>query len=233
MTDTQRYIDLFKDKPINHNKIDHVMIQKIAEALLMKYVLVVGDKEFRICEVEFYVRNTTHNDTYTHRDSHQKTYGRWYFHRYPNCSYKGGTYKGLDLTLGNETTYFGVLIRSIYDDSTDEMIEGPCKTVNKILELSGGASDVNEYMNGRVPFHSAPLNGRLAFLATQERVPPLSSRSTKNFYLKRKTSLSNETIYKGPRIGLSDKYPEWKDIHYRYLIKKKYIKKGKTSLIEI
>jgi|SRR5579872_4337667 len=208
-----KYLNLFTNggSPINYNSIDNTIIQKIAETLLMKYVLVVGDKEFRICEIEFYINNDHHNDAYTHGDIYQKTYGKWYFHRYPNGSYKSGTYKGVDLTLGDDNTYFGVLIRSIYDLATDEMIDGPCKTVNKILELNN-ATDVKEYMTGRRS--------------------PLSVRSTKNFHLKRKSNLPHEIIYKGPRIGLSDKYPDWKNVNYRFLIKKSLIKKGKSDLIE-
>ncbi len=69
------------------------------------------------------------------------------------------------------------------------------------------------------------------------RNDPVSARSTKNFHLKRKTNLGvdgvEEQIYKGPRIGLSDKYPEWKNVHYRFLIKKNYIKKGKSDLVAL
>lgn len=206
------YINLFKKvNTIDYDNIDEITVQRIAESLLLKYALVVNNKEFRICEVEFYINNHKHNDKYTHGDSHQKTFGKWYFHRYPSGAYKSGTYKGIDLTLGNKDTYFGVLIRSIYDPCTDEMFDGPCKSVNKILELNN-ANDVKEYM--------------------QKRKSPLNARSTKNFHLKRKAKLSKEIIYKGPRIGLSDKYPEWKNIHYRFLIKKKYIKKGKRDLVE-
>jgi len=209
-----KYLDLFKgDNPIDYNSIDETVVQKIAKALLMKYVMVVGNKEFRICEIEFYVKNNNHDDKYTHGDSHQKTYGKWYFHRYPNGSYKSGTYKGLDLTFGNNDTFFGILIRSIYDNETDEMIDGPCKVVNKILLLNDNeVHDVKEYM--------------------ENRSSPLSARSTKNFYLKRK-NLPLERIYKGPRIGLSDKYPDWKNINYRFVIKKNYIRKNKRNLIEL
>ena len=205
-------LDITENIPFDYNSIDESTIQKIAESILMKYVVVVGLKEFRICEIEFYVNNENHKDIYTHGDSHQKTYGKWYFHRFPNGSYKSGTYKGVDLTLGNENTFFGVLIRSIYDTDTDEMIDGPCKVVNKILELSNNAADVKEYM--------------------ENRSSPISARSTKNFYIKRK-NLDLEQIYKGPRIGLSDKYPEWKNVNYRFVIKKQYIKKEKRSLIEM
>src|SRR5690242_4786735 len=96
-----KYINLFSDqKIIEYDKIDNAVIQKLAKSILMKYVLVVNDKEYRIAEIEFYVNNTNHNDSYTHGDKNQKTYGKWYFHRYKNGTYKSGTYKGLDLTLG-------------------------------------------------------------------------------------------------------------------------------------
>src|SRR5947199_242193 len=81
----------------------------------------------------------------------------------------------------------------------------------KIIEKNN-CSDVSDYM--------------------KNRKDPLSARSTKNFHLKRK-SLNEETIFTGSRIGLSDKYPEWKNVNYRFLIKKKYIKKGKSDLMEL
>jgi len=211
--DTTKYLNLFSDvKVIDYNNIDQKFIEKLAKSLLSKYVLVVGKKEYRLGEIEFYINNAKHNDKYTHGDKNQKTYGKWYFHRYQNGSYKSGTYKGVDLTLGNDDTYFGVLIRSIYDPDTDEMVEGPCRTVNTILELYG-YFDVSDYM--------------------KTKKDPLSARLTKNFYLKRKSKLEEEIVYKGPRIGLSDKYPEWKDVPYRFLIKKAYIKKGKSNLVQV
>jgi len=44
-------------------------------------------------------------------------------------------------------------------------------------------------------------------------------------------SLNKEQIFIGPRIGLSDKYPEYKNKLYRFLIYKNLIKKQKTKLI--
>jgi 3-methyladenine DNA glycosylase Mpg len=197
---------------INYRDINHTTVQKIAQALLTRYVLVVNDIEYQLAEIEFYVKSVDHNDQYTHGDANQKKFGKWYFHRYGNGSYKAGTYKGLDLTLGDGTTYFGVLIRSIYDNVNKEMIEGPCRTVNRILELNG-CQDVAEYM--------------------QNKKDPLSARSTKNFYLMRKAKPFDETLYIGPRIGLSDKYPEWRDVNYRYVSKINLIKKERNKLIEL
>jgi len=205
------YLNLFKENVIDHEKINDELIQNIANTLLSKYVIVDGTKEYRICEIEFYINNSYHNDKYTHNDPNQKTFGKWYFHKYKTGSYKSGTYKGMDLTLGSDNTFFGILIRSIYDIETDTLIEGPCKTVNKFLE-NNGFTEVKNYL--------------------ENKKTPISVRCTKNIYLKRKTSLQKEIIYRGPRIGLSDKYPEWQQINYRFLIKKKLIKKGKSQLIE-
>ena len=43
--------------------------------------------------------------------------------------------------------------------------------------------------------------------------------------------LDKEQIYKGARVGLSDKYPKFKNLNYRFLIKKNLIKKQKKDLI--
>lgn len=205
------YLNLFGEKKdeLDLKNIDYKLIKQIAESLLMKYVLVCNEKEYRLGEIEFYIKSDSHDDKYTHGDKNQKMSGKWYFHRYPNGSYKSGTYKGMDLTLGDPDTCFGILIRSLYDKDLDQMTEGPCKVVNLILEANGN-HDVNGYM--------------------ENRSDPLSVRSTNNIHLKRVNGLAEEQIFTGPRIGLSDKYPEWKDVPYRFVIKKDYIKKGKKDL---
>jgi hypothetical protein len=198
---------------IDLKNINHGIIQQIAESLLQSYVLVVNEKEYRLCEIEFYVKSDQHDDKYTHGDQNQKMSGKWYFHRYRNGSYKSGTYKGMDLTLGDPETCFGILIRSLYDQDSDTVIEGPCKTVNLILGAND-KNDVREYM--------------------QDKRDPLDASDTKNVYLKHSVQgLPDEPMYSGPRIGLSDKYPEWKNIRYRYVIKKNLIKKGKKNLNSI
>jgi 3-methyladenine DNA glycosylase Mpg len=216
MSDRPRYMRLFGDdaEEINYQNIDQDLLDKMAESILNKHQLLVPDSdgdvhEYRICEIEFYVRNEGHDDEYTHQDEYQKTYGKWYFHRTKSGNYKGGAYKGVDLTFGNEDTYFGVLIRSIYSTDGGEFIEGPCRCVNTILELNG-CKNVGDYM--------------------EERVDPPSARSTGNFHIKRCTGLEKYDIYSGPRIGLSNKFPDFKDLPYRYVIMQDKVKKQKKTL---
>ena len=216
MTEKARYMRLFGDEAeeIDLENIDQNLLDKMAESILNKHQLLIPDTdgelhEYRICEIEFYVKNENHKDEYTHQDELQKTYGKWYFHRTKSGNYKGGTYKGVDLTFGNEDTYFGVLIRSICSTDGGEFIEGPCRCVNTILELND-CKNVGDYM--------------------EDRVNPPSARSTSNFHIKRCTGLEKYDIYSGPRIGLSNKYPEFKDRSYRYVIMYDKLKKDKKEL---
>lgn len=216
MVDNMRYIILFgtEAEEIDYQNINQELLDRIAESILNKHQILIPDNDsklhtYRICEIEFYVRNDNHNDEYTHQDEHQKTYGKWYFHRTKSGNYKGGTYKGVDLTLGNNDTYFGVLIRSICSVESDEIIEGPCRCVNTILELND-CKNVGDYM--------------------AKRTDPPSVRSTSNFHIKRCRGLKKYDIYSGPRIGLSDKYKDYRDVPYRYVIMKDKIKKDKKNL---
>jgi 3-methyladenine DNA glycosylase Mpg len=216
MSDNPRYMKLFGDaaEEIDYENIDQDLLDKIAESILNKHQLLVPNSdgeiiEYRICEIEFYVRNEGHDDEYTHQDDHQKTSGKWYFHRTKSGNYKGGTYKGVDLTLGNEDTYFGVLIRSICSVEGETFIEGPCRCVNTILDLND-CKNVGDYM--------------------EDRTDPPSARSTKNFHIKRCRGLEKYDIYSGPRIGLSNKYPDFKGKPYRYVIQKDSVKKQKKTL---
>lgn len=214
-----KYIKLFGVNPdeIDLKNIDQNLLDRIADSILNKHQIIIPDKDgndhiYRICEIEFYIMNENHNDKYVHQDEHQKTYGKWYFHRTQSGNYKGGTYKGVDLTLGDDNTYFGILIRSIYSTEKSEMTEGPCRCVNTILELNN-VKNVADYM--------------------VNRSDPPSARSTKNVHIKRCRGLEKYDVYSGPRIGLSDKYKEYQNKPYRYVIMNDQIKKDKKSLKKI
>ena len=81
----------------------------------------------------------------------QKHTGKWYFHKF-GSSYKQGTYKGLDVSIGkgDGVAAGGILLRSlmplrkmaqstdynlVFADAGDKtsFIEGPCNCVNRIL----------------------------------------------------------------------------------------------------
>jgi len=179
----------------------------IANKFLNESALSVNNEIYRILEIEIYLHDKTHSDIYSHCDADQLQYGGFYFHKFKNGTFKSGTFKGMDVSLGNAETqkYCGILIRAIQNMKTSEIIEGPCLSVNRILQ-EYKASDIKEFV-------------------AQKYDNPLKLIDYKH---------SVEQIYVGPRIGLQSKTSkvvksvEFVDKDYRYLIYK--TKKGRKSL---
>jgi len=109
---------------------------QITQILLSSYIE-VGNKKLYLCELEFYVTHDEHPDPFTHKDELQAIPCKWYFHRQNGKSFKGGTFKGLDITykpFNINKCYAGILIRSVIDSTS--LIEGPCKVVDYILSTT-------------------------------------------------------------------------------------------------
>ena len=78
----------------------HRHFDQIATYLFNSVALVVNNRlKYRLVEIEFYLKGGPHQDMYAHCNKDQKTCGEWYFHKQKE-GYKGGTYKGLDITFG-------------------------------------------------------------------------------------------------------------------------------------
>jgi 3-methyladenine DNA glycosylase Mpg len=116
--------------------------------------------------------------------------------------------KGMDIVLGGPDKYFVILIRSMIDIDSGELIEGPCKCVNVILELLG-------FDNVQELFDSRPNK--------QEQIDLDDS----DLRLEPNNKLEPKDIFTGTRIGLSDKYLEYKNKPYRFVIYQEKIKKEK------
>lgn len=136
-----------------------------ADFLLNRVDLVVGgSKQFQLAEIEFYYCSPAHNDVFAHQDPMQKEFGVWYFHRAgPGKAYKEGTYKGLDLAIGNGTAHCGVLIRSLRK-ADGSVVQGSCLCVNEILSAAGQKS-VSELAN------ALAASSRLGFAASDAAHP--------------------------------------------------------------
>lgn len=107
----------------------------IARVLLTDARLIVSEKAHRLVEVEFYYNGDGHEDPFAHGDPVQETYGRWYFHR-DEGSYRGGSFKGLDITFGPVGTVGGILIRTI-EDPDGNQINGCSLCVDHLLSVTG------------------------------------------------------------------------------------------------
>ncbi|BCS83550.1 hypothetical protein QLL95_gp0573 [Cotonvirus japonicus] len=198
---------------LDYDSLDESCFVDLANTLLNKCHLNANGVKWRLTEIEFYLNGKIHVDPYVHCDPDQLLCYTFYFHKFKSGTYKSGTFKGMDITLGSEddVTYFGILIRSICNIETGEFIEGPCNSVNKLLSAYGynNISDLTNYKSLDV------------------------FDNEKKFHLEFNAKLKPEKIFAGPRIGLSDKYMEWRDVPYRFVVMKNSIKKRKTTLKEI
>lgn len=200
----------------------------IATNLLNSSILKIKKKNYRICELEFYLKEKDHNDIFTHCDVHQNIPYRWYFHR-QNCgNYKSGTYEGLDITFGymddnkQKDVYGGILIRSIQDLDSKQIIEGPCKTVNKILEINKVES-INDFIK-----NSKQNSDENDILRINN--PNLSLHVVNN------NVLNSMVVFCGPRVGLTLRRcnsirQKYIMKNYRFLIYPNKIKKFRSSIV--
>jgi hypothetical protein len=188
----------------------------LSARLLNETDLLVAGRPYRLAEVEAYYHGPGHPDPFTHRDPVQYETGRWYFHKTAG-EYRGGSFKGVDVTLGDGTAMFGVLIRTVVaDDGT--VVDGPSLTVDHILARTGIA-DVSS------------LDRAIAGRRVWDEASPLVLRD------------ANEpraaTVYHTARVGLSLKrsrpgrtdMPLYVIRPYRYLTEPRAVKKGKPQLV--
>src|SRR5687768_13664992 len=85
---------------------------RIARRLLGGSRLMVGGVPHRLTEIEFYYHAEGHRDPFAHCQPVQLFLGRWYFHR-SGGTYRGGSFKGVDLTFAGPEAYGGILIRGM------------------------------------------------------------------------------------------------------------------------
>lgn len=113
--------------------------RRLAALLLGGATWFIGGQAHRFTEIELYWNGPAHPDTFTHGDPMQRELGRWYFHR-SGATYRGGTYKGLDLAIGRDDVHAGILIRGaerISDGSLGMLVDGPSMVVDHILATTG------------------------------------------------------------------------------------------------
>lgn len=115
--------------------------RRIANELMNKWLLKANSRMYRITELEFYLKSSLHNDTYTHAHSMQKEMGKWYYHG-----------SGIDITFGNQKYHGGILLRALCDisDCKNLYYYGP---LNVVAELFRNLESVyrNNFEFGLVP----------------------------------------------------------------------------------
>ena len=187
-----------------------------ADLLLNHATLHIAGAPYRLTEIEFYWHGPGHEDPFAHRDPIQVESGIWYFHR-QGGTYKGGTYKGVDIAMGRRPdTYVGILIRSIVDAS-GALIEGSCTCVDHVLLRTGKESVAA--LAGSFDGSIDPREGSPLFLAHED---PRGGAAE---------------VFDAPRVGLTLKKgatPERRAFlgrPYRFTIEPARTKKGRPHLV--
>jgi hypothetical protein len=186
----------------------------IATRLLTGTRLLVSREPHRFTEVEVYYHGPGHLDPFTHRDPIQVGTGLWYFHRTAGV-YRGGSFKGFDLTFGGKDAFGGILIRGLEPEG-GVLIDGPSLCVDHLIARTG-AGDVatlDRAIAGRPAWDPA---NPLALAWLDEPVPrPILKAARVGLSLKRMKK--NEA---GPRFLLR---------RYRHLSEPRRISKGKLHM---
>ncbi|KAG2374403.1 hypothetical protein C9374_010973 [Naegleria lovaniensis] len=194
----------------------------IAHYLLNHVELVAKGKTFRLAELEFYYTCApVHNDPFNHCHALQTTKGEWYFHQSPsklnNDNYRGGNYKGLDLSIGCAKFKGGILIRSLIRCSDNKFIEGPSLCVDEILSLYS-CNTIHEFVMKHFP--------------NQKHFNALDEKST--VHLRVCATPKSDSFIRSARVGLTLKQQRSKKERiefifrpYRFCLRPEKVKKGK------
>lgn len=186
---------------------------RVAEVLLHHTALVAGGVAHRLREVEIYLRAPFHFDPFAHAHPVQQVAGGWYFHR-AGVGYRGGSFKGLDLSCGAPGVFGGVLIRSV--EAMGALVDGSCNTVDHLLRLTGLAS-------------VAALDAVIAGRRADDEMSPLFLASAES---------SDDAIWATARVGLTLKragawpsMPRYLGRRLRFLTRPGAIRKGRLQTI--
>lgn len=200
-------------KTLNQKTIEYFL--NGAKLMFFQRSLVVNGNYCRIAEVEFY----RSPDPFIHGDQEQQmTCNCFYFHR-KGGTYKNGTFKGLDITMGDGVSYGSMLIRSLM--TPDGFIEGPCNVVDYILEQTKKENIQNLLKAISPPSLPVPIYFQNPFLM----LVPAEYPEVK--------------IYNGPRVGLSlNRETEINGLFCNYVMKEfrftcfpKLLKKDRNILV--
>jgi hypothetical protein len=190
-----------------------VHLASLAHFLLNRTSLVIASIPHRLTEVEVYFHSDRHPDPYPHRHPAQTGVNRWYFHQ-TGKGFRGGSYKGVDVTIGEGKAIGGILFRGL-EKPDGTLIDGPSLQVDHWLRLTGEKKVADLY----------------------RRISPLDTWDQDNLvHLKAEAEDRDLEIFSSARVGLPWRpfdplRLEYLTKPYRFLTEPKRIRKGKGATI--
>ena len=198
--------------PLVNGEYKH--FRELAELMTHGYQLLAGQDRYRFCELEFYFYSTRHTDPFVHQTPAQKGTASWCFHQ-RGGSYRGGTFKGLDISFGDKTLFGGILIRSLIHPS-GTVVNGSSLVVDELMRVTGFSSlrRMDEALPRRVT-----AEGPLQIIpAPQQQPQPKLLTSARVGLSLKKWGLHSDMFY-------------FFDLPYRFLTHPRDILKGRSQVI--
>ncbi len=186
----------------------------LAPRLLHGCELKVAGQPHRLAEIEFYLHAPgRHEDPFTHADPIQLTTGQWYLHR-TGKGFRGGTYKGIDLTFGGDV-HGGILLRSL-ECPDGRLVEGPSLCVDYLLQacMYTQVAELDRVIGGVPAWSENPV--QLCW-----REPPGDGAHVRSA----RVGLTLKRAAEHPRMRALIFQP------YRFFIRPRDIRKGRNYLI--
>lgn len=186
---------------------------RIAKCLLCQSRLVVANQVHRIVEIECYYHSAEHPDPFPHQHPSQRLPHRWHFHRV-GTGYRGGSFKGLDLSFGDGVNAAGILLRSAEcPDGT--LIDGPSLLVDHLLKRTGFRT-------------VAELDRTLSSMNAWDEQSPLHLIEN---------PAAEIAIHRSARVGLNPRTGSREELlylrkEYRFLTEPRRIRKGRRELVQ-
>ena len=201
MNDKQQKVEQFIEETLAHGASQQAF-DKIARYLLCSCVLIVGEKQYRLTEIEFYCHEI--NKTSVWRDGDKGPHGEpeiIYALRYRKTPAKkfqaemGHFYRhvsGLDFTFGHpEVRWGGILLRGIaqlFNEQTE--IEGPWKVREEIVRaLKEQGKEIGKEIK--------ILDENIYLVPSSDRKHPLFQGPRVNIWDKRKLLRYTTTLNRG------------------------------------
>lgn len=218
----------FQDK-----KIDSALFDEIADFLLNKCIIRVGDKNYRLLEIEFYLCSSSHQDLITYPRNDEKG-GNWFFHQSGvDICFKSSCMPASEdgkYCLSNDNRFGGILIRSMIeiDDkmnylpkSEPKPIHGPMKCMDALFKTFGALDDNRN--ESQIPFIDECFSlSEETVMKTQRHIPIKNTAEDKiksilkNKYEDESISSATELIMKAAEFIKKDT-----PYKYRYYIEPK------------
>ncbi len=153
-----------------------VAFRRIADLLLRHTTWCIAEVPHRFTEVQFYWSGGAHRDPFVHDDATQREFARWYHHRTAGV-FRGGSFKGLDVTMGSPDVAAGVFVRGVKClEGEGALIDGPSLCVDHLLALtrSKSVSALADWFDRRVD--APPSKTSPSYLVVSERAHAVGGR---------------------------------------------------------